>query len=348
MAKGRVAIPAATLTLLALGPGPSISAPAMATLFRAGTVVVFTGADGLIGYSSARPLSSTGKWAAAQARIWAGPQLRRDAAHQLYRLRYPSETIPSSASLAALRGLEGQRVKKLYSDMAPRHKVKAFRRVTVGAQHPVNVCLNRGEPRFCTESPSGSAPRSGCPRPSGSPPRTRGGHPQGREGACVGFGSSPHTRGSSPPAHRAARLPALLPAHAGVIPTTAARATLRPPPRTRGGHPSRFICARTGESSSPHTRGSSHHVPVPHHRPGLLPAHAGVIPGPSGTPTTRATPPRTRGGHPRMRDRMNDPRDSSPHTRGSSLRRHRRRGVRALLPAHAGVIPSTPLTSATS
>ena len=139
----RTAIPAATLDLLALGPGTSITAPAMATLFRSGTVIIFTGADGMIGYSSARSLATTGKWAAAQARLWTDLTQRRAIARRLYLLRFPEQPIPEGVSLDVLRGLEGQSVKQTYQAMAKAHHVKGFRRVTVGAQDPVNVCLNR-------------------------------------------------------------------------------------------------------------------------------------------------------------------------------------------------------------
>lgn len=139
----RTAIPVATLALLALGPGTSISAPAMAMLFRSGTVVIFTGADGMIGYSSARSLATNGKWAAAQARLWVDQTQRKAIARRLYLYRFPEQAIPEGVSLDVLRGLEGQSVKQTYRAMAKAHHVKGFHRVTIGAQDPINVGLNR-------------------------------------------------------------------------------------------------------------------------------------------------------------------------------------------------------------
>jgi len=139
----RTAIPAATLALLALGPGTSISAPAMAVLFRSGTVVIFTGADGMIGYSSARSLATNGKWAAAQARLWVDQTHRKAIARRLYLYRFPEQAIPEGVSLDVLRGLEGQSVKQTYRAMAKAHHVKGFHRVTIDAQDPINVGLNR-------------------------------------------------------------------------------------------------------------------------------------------------------------------------------------------------------------
>lgn len=139
----RTVIPAGQLAVLCLGPGTSVTGPAMTTLFRSGTSVVFTGADGLIAYASARPLATDGRWAAAQARLFADRDARLRGARLLYQARFPDDPLPDGAPLASLRGLEGHRVKATYRQCAAHHKVANFRRVTVGATDPVNVALNR-------------------------------------------------------------------------------------------------------------------------------------------------------------------------------------------------------------
>jgi CRISPR-associated protein Cas1 len=139
----RTVIPAAQLAVLCLGPGTSITGPAMTSLFRAGTAVIFTGADGLVAYACARPLASDGRWAAAQAHLFVDPEARLQAARFLYQSRFPDEHLPTSAPLASMRGLEGHRVKETYRLLAAQHKQPRFRRVTMGATDPVNVCLNR-------------------------------------------------------------------------------------------------------------------------------------------------------------------------------------------------------------
>lgn len=115
----------------------------MTTLFRAGTTVVFTAADGLVAYASARPLASDGRWAAAQAHLFTDPAARLNAARQLYQARFPTDPLPEGAPLASLRGLEGHRVKSTYRLLAKQHGQPSFRRVTLGATDPINVCLNR-------------------------------------------------------------------------------------------------------------------------------------------------------------------------------------------------------------
>jgi CRISPR-associated protein Cas1 len=56
----------------------------------------------------------------------------------------PGTPMPAGASLATLRGIEGQKVKSAYAHQAKLHSVKGFKRVSRGAEDPVNVGLNLG------------------------------------------------------------------------------------------------------------------------------------------------------------------------------------------------------------
>lgn len=137
----RTSIPTANLALLALGPGVSITTPALSTLHRAGTTVVVTSADGLCAYCTSRPLTSSAKWAAAQARIWADPDTRIAAARRLYRAQFPDHDIPMDTRLSVLRSLEGRLVKTTYARLAKQHRLGRFRRDSE-ASDPVNANLN--------------------------------------------------------------------------------------------------------------------------------------------------------------------------------------------------------------
>ena len=70
----------------------------------------------------------------------------------------------------------------------------------------------------------------------------------------------------------------------------------------------------------------------------VVPAHAGVILLPLGVASLYSRRPRTRGGHPPMWQTFTAYGSSSPHTRGSSVRRLSLIIVAAVVPAHAGVI----------
>ena len=181
-------------------------------------------------------------------------------------------------------------------------------------------------------------------------PRTRGGHPRSLTLASRSPASSPHTRGSSERAGSLGEWPAVVPAHAGVIPSRwAARGGSCCRPRTRGGHPCQRLPRPCATQSSPHTRGSSATANRLLVDWGVVPAHAGVIPPrdvPRRCPRCR---PRTRGGHPGGVHSVPVARVSSPHTRGSSGWLCLLLLLSPVVPAHAGVIrgPGTRPTPAT-
>ena len=65
----RIQIPVGGISLLLLGPGVSISSAAMTSCARAGATVMFVGGGGVPCYATATPLTSTARWAIAQARL---------------------------------------------------------------------------------------------------------------------------------------------------------------------------------------------------------------------------------------------------------------------------------------
>ena len=141
----RATIPIGNLALLGLGNGVSITVPALTSLHQAGTTVITTSADGLVSYSCARPLTSSSRWATAQARIHCDPNLRLQAAIHMYRARLPTALLDSTiTSLAQLRGIEGRHVRDTYSRLAAQYGIENFRRRAQGATDPVNVGLNIG------------------------------------------------------------------------------------------------------------------------------------------------------------------------------------------------------------
>ena len=142
----RTQIPAAGLSVLLLGPGTSITAPAASTLHRAGTSLLFTDAGGVSAFSLTRPLTNRARFAEAQARLWASETGRVDAARLLYRRRFPDMEWPDGLPLRVMRGMEGQQVKALYRQGARRAKLPGWKRVTdlSVASDPVNPLLNLG------------------------------------------------------------------------------------------------------------------------------------------------------------------------------------------------------------
>lgn len=136
----RVQLPVSGLAVLMLGPGTSITQPAITSCTRAGTTVMFTGGGGVPAYSHATPLTSSARWAIAQARLVAQEKHQRAAALVLYKKQLGIEHMPGG-TIATMRGLEGRTIRNLYRDTAKKYKITGFRRQTT-AEDNVNMALN--------------------------------------------------------------------------------------------------------------------------------------------------------------------------------------------------------------
>ncbi len=201
----------------------------------------------------------------------------------------------------------------------------------LGARHPL------------LPAPAGMVPqrrRRRCGR--GPAPRTRGDGPWERGASEPTPPCSPHPRGWSLAEQQRGAAVVLLPAPAGMVPSATSRAPCPlAAPRTRGDGPRGLLRPSSLRGCSPHPRGWSRR-----HGPGvreglLLPAPAGmVLPAGPRNPDLPAAP-RTRGDGPTMTAEHDHWKACSPHPRGWSRagvavpRRHR------LLPAPAGMVPSS-------
>ncbi|MFG3205296.1 type I-E CRISPR-associated endonuclease Cas1e [Streptomyces sp. NPDC048192] len=140
-----VYIPTAALTCLLLGPGVSITTPALATLARHGTSVVCTGAGVVRTYAAILPDSLTTHWLEQQVAAWSNTERRLQTATRMYGIRFHDD-VPPGTTLAQLRGMEGQRMKALYRLLAQQHGIGRFRRNyhpdQWHAQDPVNLALS--------------------------------------------------------------------------------------------------------------------------------------------------------------------------------------------------------------
>ncbi|MFI6476304.1 type I-E CRISPR-associated endonuclease Cas1e [Nonomuraea sp. NPDC050663] len=140
----RIYIPTAALSCVLLGPGTSITQPAMATFARHGTTLVCVGAGGVRSYAGIMPASLSTVWLEKQVRAWSSDEARLGVAVRMYERRFGE--APTGATLAQLRGFEGQRIKALYRLLATKYQVKRFRRNydpdAWDEQDPVNKALS--------------------------------------------------------------------------------------------------------------------------------------------------------------------------------------------------------------
>ncbi|MDO5752435.1 type I-E CRISPR-associated endonuclease Cas1e [Arthrobacter sp.] len=140
--KKRIQLPAGGLAVLALGPGTSISHPAMTSLTRSGTTVVFTGTGGSNAYAAATPLTSSARWAIAQAHLVSDTEAVKTAAVKLYKRQLGIEMLPGG-TVNSMRGIEGRTIRDLYQKLARQHKIMGFKRDVLSGD-PVNTGLNLG------------------------------------------------------------------------------------------------------------------------------------------------------------------------------------------------------------
>ena len=177
-------------------------------------------------------------------------------------------------------------------------------------------------------------------------PRTRGDGPSDCETYPRQAKASPHTRGWTASGAIADITSSGFPAHAGMDPRSSElRSRTSRLPRTRGDGPTDGTDRRTDGEASPHTRGWTRLDPGGGDARVGFPAHAGMDPPWARRTRSGSGLPRTRGDGPVTFRSISPARGASPHTRGWTPDRRRRRQDRRGFPAHAGMDPSprTPL-----
>ncbi|MEV5519253.1 type I-E CRISPR-associated endonuclease Cas1e [Streptomyces pseudogriseolus] len=141
-----VYFPTAALFCLLLGPGISITTPALTTPARHNTSVICVAAGAACAYAGILPDSLTTHWLEQQVATWADPQRRLQVAVRMYQMRFKDADLPKSVTLDQLRGMEGQRMKAFYKILAQQHGIGRFRRNyrpdQWDAQDPVNLALS--------------------------------------------------------------------------------------------------------------------------------------------------------------------------------------------------------------
>ncbi|MBS3976180.1 MAG: type I-E CRISPR-associated endonuclease Cas1 [Syntrophomonadaceae bacterium] len=112
-ARGTVCVPAASLSVLLLGPGTNVSHRAMELIGDAGTSIIWVGEHGVRYYAHGRPLTHSARLLIRQAELVSNVRSRIAVARQMYQLRFPDEDV-SDLTMQQLRGREGARVRAIY------------------------------------------------------------------------------------------------------------------------------------------------------------------------------------------------------------------------------------------
>lgn len=119
---GRIMIPAASLTVLMIGPGTSITHAAVKSLAENGCGMVWVGEDATRFYAHGNGETRRAYHLLRQARLVSDPLLRLAVCKRMYRKRFDGE-LDSDLTIEQLRGKEGARIRTTYTQASIIHGV---------------------------------------------------------------------------------------------------------------------------------------------------------------------------------------------------------------------------------
>lgn len=145
--EGAVAVPAAGLATLMLGPGTTITHAAMVALADNGVTVTWVGEAGVRYYAAGLGESHHARNIERQARAWADDAQRLAVVRRLYTYRF-AEPLEPGLTLRQIRGKEGVRVRDGYARAAKEAGVKwrgrRYARENWEEQDQLNRALSAG------------------------------------------------------------------------------------------------------------------------------------------------------------------------------------------------------------
>lgn len=116
---GETALPIATIAVLMLGPGTTITHDAVVLASDTGAIIVWAGEQGVRHYCSGSALTGSTRLLEQQARLVSNERSRLMVARRMYAMRFPGEDL-SHTTMRQLLGMEGTRVAALYTAEAKR------------------------------------------------------------------------------------------------------------------------------------------------------------------------------------------------------------------------------------
>jgi CRISPR-associated protein Cas1 len=123
----RTVIPVGGLAAIMLEPGTRASHSAVALAARAGTLLVWVGEGGVRLYSTGQPGGARSDKLLWQCRLALDPDARLAIVREMFRFRF-GEKAPDRRSVDQLRGVEGARVRAIYTGLAKQFGIEWKRR----------------------------------------------------------------------------------------------------------------------------------------------------------------------------------------------------------------------------
>jgi CRISPR-associated protein Cas1 len=115
-------LPVATLSALLLGPGTTITHAAVKACAESNTPVCWTGEEAMRFYAFGLAPNHTNDMPRLHAEIWADKRRRTRVGRDMFRLRFPDLDVEEK-SIRELRGMEGLRVRALYTRLGQEYGV---------------------------------------------------------------------------------------------------------------------------------------------------------------------------------------------------------------------------------
>jgi len=142
---GRTLIPVASLCVLMLGPGTSITHAAIKVLAEAGCSTLWTGEEFMHFYAQGMGETRKAFHLLRQAELVSDPHQRMHVVRRMYQKRFDWDLDPT-LSIEQIRGLEGVRVREAYAEASCQYNVpwqgRRYDRQDWGAGDPVNRALS--------------------------------------------------------------------------------------------------------------------------------------------------------------------------------------------------------------
>lgn len=149
-ADGSTAVPAASLAVLILGPGTSITHAAVKALADNNCQVLWCGEHGVRFYAHGLGGARHSRNLIRQARLVSNDLTRLQVVIRMYCMRF-SEQVDEGLTLQQLRGKEGIRVRQTYADASTKYGIpwhgRSYKRDQWSAADPVNRALSAAN--FC-------------------------------------------------------------------------------------------------------------------------------------------------------------------------------------------------------
>ena len=117
--RGTVHVPAATLSVLMLGPGSTVTHAAISLLAESRATCIWVGEQGVRYYCHGASLSRSTRLLEAQAKLVSSERSRLKVARRMYEIRFPDEDT-SHLTMQQLLGKEGTRVRRAYEKESKR------------------------------------------------------------------------------------------------------------------------------------------------------------------------------------------------------------------------------------